>query len=681
MGLAACMVLWAVPSRAHDWDPTDNRPASTAWEFISQGIEALPGNLPIAYFIDANGLMPTSTQVSALQDAARDWTDIPPSRIAFAYQGFSLGPFTSCAGVVLYRRQSGSAGTGMPLAVGWETGNPALTGFRITIHTRSNYLQEKHLHLHEIGHGLSVGHGNGLNRSLGDSVMDYNGSEHVLGPADVLAASALHPQGNRRPVARLAASPSAGASPLFVTLDASASRDPEEGPLVYRFDFGDGTNLVTTSPSVTHAYHLPAGSTSFDYHPTVMVGDEAGGIDYKIGHVNGVPSCRVRVMAQPDLAPPPVPDGFIATPADGSVRLQWGSVTDISMPLSYVVHRRSSPSGTYSPRAVLVQSPDPYTPPPGSFVDDLVVNGCVYEYYLTVRDAWGNESAPSPVRSAQPRSAVPQAPTISPCDNRAVREGESVEIVVRALDANGDPLFLQMENLDGLGGAIAWAWNQERGGGASGALSVTPTAGFGGNYRFRFTAVDSTGLSATRAVNVSVQPRWDLSAALYGDTRGWPGESRTQRVLVANQGFQATPPTLLKVHRSPDAMADASDELILERTVPSLAPGAQAVFDFPVPVPGDWIAPVLYVVAEVDPDGIVAEGSESNNRAVRGIGLSPSSPSDVDGSGICDLNDLLLVLEAYQGGMQDNSCADINGDGLVDVSDVLLVLEAYAAGS
>jgi len=63
--------------------------------------------------------------------------------------------------------------------------------------------------------------------------LQYEGG--VLGRISLVGGS------NRQPVARVAVSPDNGPAPLEVILDASASSDPDGGPLRYLWDLGDGT--------------------------------------------------------------------------------------------------------------------------------------------------------------------------------------------------------------------------------------------------------------------------------------------------------------------------------------------------------------------------------------------------------------------------------------------------------
>jgi PKD repeat protein len=56
------------------------------------------------------------------------------------------------------------------------------------------------------------------------------------------------------PVANFTMSPSGGSVLETITFDASASTG---NPADYQWDFGDGTQVVTQTPTVTHAYLLP----------------------------------------------------------------------------------------------------------------------------------------------------------------------------------------------------------------------------------------------------------------------------------------------------------------------------------------------------------------------------------------------------------------------------------------
>ena len=78
---------------------------------------------------------------------------------------------------------------------------------------------------------------------------------------------------NAAPIAILNVTPDHGPAPLTVTLDGSASTDPDPGDAVvsYTFDFGDGSSIVTqASPTITHTYQFageyPARLSVHDSH-------------------------------------------------------------------------------------------------------------------------------------------------------------------------------------------------------------------------------------------------------------------------------------------------------------------------------------------------------------------------------------------------------------------------------
>ncbi len=74
---------------------------------------------------------------------------------------------------------------------------------------------------------------------------------------------------NEPPVAQLSASSDIGAIPMEVTFSGATSTDPEEGPLNFTWNFGDGTTVQ--GMTVTHTF------TSKDrYNVTLTVTDDAG---------------------------------------------------------------------------------------------------------------------------------------------------------------------------------------------------------------------------------------------------------------------------------------------------------------------------------------------------------------------------------------------------------------------
>jgi hypothetical protein len=68
------------------------------------------------------------------------------------------------------------------------------------------------------------------------------------------------PRSNQPPIGIFDINPKNGAPPLAVTLNSCRSSDPENDPLTYSFDFGDGFTDGGANCRSTHTYDQPAGS-------------------------------------------------------------------------------------------------------------------------------------------------------------------------------------------------------------------------------------------------------------------------------------------------------------------------------------------------------------------------------------------------------------------------------------
>lgn len=106
--------------------------------------------------------------------------------------------------------------------------------------------------------------------------------------------------GNRTPVAKASATPTAGLAPLAVAFSAEGSADPDGVPLTYAWDFGDGTSSTEANPAKTYATNgaynakltvsdgvKSAGATVKitvgDRPPTAMILNPASGAKYNAG--------------------------------------------------------------------------------------------------------------------------------------------------------------------------------------------------------------------------------------------------------------------------------------------------------------------------------------------------------------------------------------------------------------
>ncbi len=102
---------------------------------------------------------------------------------------------------------------------------------------------------------------------------------------------------NRAPTARADATPTAGALPLEVTFDGTASTDPDGDPLSYEWDFGDGSPIANGS-TLSHTY-----TSDGTYTATLTVRDPEGEQSSATERIDAgnnvpVPSIDVPVTSQ-----------------------------------------------------------------------------------------------------------------------------------------------------------------------------------------------------------------------------------------------------------------------------------------------------------------------------------------------------------------------------------------------
>lgn len=105
-----------------------------------------------------------------------------------------------------------------------------------------------------------------------------------------------------------------------------------------------------------------------------------------------------------DIAPPPAPANFAATPGNASVALSWDAVVD-NDPVTYSVYR-STTSGSYGAALQTAVATNSYS-------DTTAINGTAYYYTVTAVDIEDNESAMSDEVLAIPAVASNLPPTFN----------------------------------------------------------------------------------------------------------------------------------------------------------------------------------------------------------------------------------------------------------------------------
>lgn len=261
-----------------------------------------------------------------------------------------------------------------------------------------------------------------------------------------------------------------GPGPLTVQFTGSGSTDPENGPLTYQWNFGDGGTSTAANP--THVFTAPAGQP-VAYTVTLTVRDDQNqpNIASLIVNVNNTP---------PTVVITSFPDGQLYPVGVDTTIALHASVSDAESPAGQL---------TYAWQTILHHNTHSHpesvdNSPSGSTVISGV--GCYggesfhYEVLLTVTDPGG--LATTVVHHLYPDCArIPPTP------------------VIKATPMNGLAPFTS--TLDGWssvdnGTVVSYAWDFGDGTFATGP-EVTKTFSEVGAYQVRLTVTDNDGLQAS----------------------------------------------------------------------------------------------------------------------------------------------------------------------------------------
>lgn len=277
------------------------------------------------------------------------------------------------------------------------------------------------------------------------------------GMVAVLAACTLF---NRAPVASFSVIPATGPAPLLVQYDASSTIDPDNDPLTYAWNFGDGTTASAISGFHTYA-------AVGEYEVRLVVTDSTG---------NTSTMTRAILVTAPDNEPPMA--SFTAAPTSGSA------------PLMVVCNASASndPDGTIV--SYHWDFGDGATAVGMNTVHGFTAEGA-YVVTLTVEDNEGESATESKIiLVSAPGNQLPVA------DFTADPEGSFLIPATIDFDASA--------SYDPDGSIVAYQWNFGDGNSGAGE-TVSHTYTSYGTYNVILTVYDNTGAPASHIQEIVIR--------------------------------------------------------------------------------------------------------------------------------------------------------------------------------
>ena len=219
--------------------------------------------------------------------------------------------------------------------------------------------------------------GDGENTHTGESV------HYFLFERPAKFYSLRDPATNQAPVAAIASSAQGGMEPISIDFDGSASIDPDNDPITYLWNFGDGTS--STELLYTHLYDEPG-----EFTVTLTVTDILGLAD--------TDTLIVSITPNTDFTPPTVPGNLAAGEiTQSSINLLWDPSTD----------SESGVAGYYVYQNTLNNQVGNVVTP-GILIEDLA-SSTEYLYWVVAYDVAGNLSDPAGPLSVVTEDGAPEA--------------------------------------------------------------------------------------------------------------------------------------------------------------------------------------------------------------------------------------------------------------------------------